>query len=95
MRLLLLLLLTLPFAQTTPPVPNPLNNGTVEGNVIWASQLRPLEGIAVYLRLQSGENAQDAQRRGVAVTDATGHFLLKDSSTRRVHPRHRPPGLLP
>jgi len=78
MRLLLLLLFTLPFAQTTPPVPNPLNNGTVEGNVIWASQLRPLEGIAVYLRLQSGENAQDAQRRGVAVTDAIGHFLLKD-----------------
>jgi protocatechuate 3,4-dioxygenase beta subunit len=73
----LLLLITLLTAQTAPQVPNPLNNGTVEGNVIWASQSRPLEGIAVYLR-RDMENVQDAQRRGVAVTDSTGHFLLKD-----------------
>src|SRR4029434_1640829 len=72
-----LLLITLFSAQTTPQVPNPLNNGTVEGNVIWASQSRPLESIAVYLR-RDMENAQDAQRRGVATTDTTGHFLLKD-----------------
>jgi protocatechuate 3,4-dioxygenase beta subunit len=77
MRLLLLLLITLPFAQTTTQVPNPLNNGTVEGNLIWASQSRPLEGIPVYLRRDT-ENVQDAQRRGVAVTDTAGHFQLKD-----------------
>jgi protocatechuate 3,4-dioxygenase beta subunit len=77
MRSVLLLLITLLYAQTTPQVPNPLNNGAVEGNVIWASQTRPLEGIPVYLR-RDGENAQDAQRRGVVVTDTTGHFLLKD-----------------
>jgi protocatechuate 3,4-dioxygenase beta subunit len=77
MRLLLLLLITLPFAQTTPQVPNLLNNGAVEGNVIWASQSRPLEGIPVYLR-KDAENAQDSQRRGVAITDTTGRFVLKD-----------------
>jgi len=77
MKSALLLLITLLSAQTTPQVPNPLNNGTVEGNVIWASQSRPLEGIGVYLR-RDGENAQDAQRRGVASTDTTGHFLLRD-----------------
>ena len=79
MKPLLAFLSTLVLAQA-PPLPpgNPADNGSVEGNVIWASQSGPLEGIPIYLRKTATENAQDAQRRGVATSDSSGHFLLKD-----------------
>ncbi len=82
MKPLLALFITLFLGQApqAPPLPptNPADNGTVEGNVIWASQSAPLEGIPVYLRKSAAENAQEAQRRGVATTDSSGHFVLKD-----------------
>jgi protocatechuate 3,4-dioxygenase beta subunit len=76
MRTLLLTLMALAFLQA-PPVSNPLDNGTVEGNVIWASQSRPLEGIPVYLR-KDAENVQDSTRRGVSISDANGRFVLRN-----------------
>src|SRR5688572_5958234 len=87
MMALLPLLMTLLLAQTTPspaaaPTVDPADYGTVEGTLIWASQSRPLEGIPVYLRKAPNtgpaENNQDAQRRGVSVSDPAGRFLLKD-----------------
>jgi len=83
MKPLLPLLIALLMAQAPQPPPltpvtNPADNGTVEGNVIWASKSAPLEGIPVYLRKTATENAQEAQRRGVANSDNSGHFVLKD-----------------
>ena len=76
MRTLSLTLMALAFLQA-PPVSNPLDNGTVEGTVIWSSQSRPLEGIPVYLR-KDVENVQDSTRRGVSVSDANGRFILRN-----------------
>ena len=76
MKTLWLTLMVLAFLQA-PPVSNPLDNGTVEGSVIWASQSRPLEGIPVYLR-KDAENVQDSTRRGVSVTDSNGRFILRN-----------------
>jgi protocatechuate 3,4-dioxygenase beta subunit len=76
MRTLLLTLMVFAFLQA-PPVSNPLDNGTVEGSVIWASQSRPLEGIPVYLR-KDAENVQDSTRRGVSVSDGSGRFILRN-----------------
>jgi hypothetical protein len=80
MKPLLAFLVTMLLSQAPPlpPATNPVEVGTVEGNVIWASQSSPLEGIPVFLRRQATENAQEAQRRGVATSDSSGHFVLKD-----------------
>jgi protocatechuate 3,4-dioxygenase beta subunit len=85
MKPLLALIVTLFLGQAPPPAPapalppaNPADNGSVEGNVIWASQAAPLEGIPIYLRKNAAENSQEAQRRGVATSDSSGHFVLKD-----------------
>src|SRR6187401_2870454 len=80
MKPLLAFLVTMLLAQAPPlpPATNPVDGGTVEGNVIWASQSTPLEGIPVFLRKQGTENVQEAQRRGVATSDTSGHFVLKD-----------------
>ena len=63
--------------QAPPIPPNPADFATVEGTAIWASQSRPLEGIPVYLR-RDGEPVQESQRRGVAVTDNSGQFILRN-----------------
>jgi hypothetical protein len=81
MRSLLLTLMALVLAQgpqNAPPPPNPADYATVEGTIVTASQTRPLEGIPVYLSRDLNENPTQAQSRGVAVTDASGQFRLKD-----------------
>jgi len=80
MKPLLAFLVTMLLAQAPPlpPVTNPVDGGTVEGHIIWANQSSPLEGIPVYLRKTAAENIQEAQRRGIAASDSSGRFLLKD-----------------
>jgi uncharacterized protein (DUF2141 family) len=80
MRFLLVMLTTVVVAQgpqNVLPLPDPADNATVEGSIVTASQTRPLEGIPVYLSREN-ENAAEAQRRGVSVTDSAGQFRLKD-----------------
>jgi protocatechuate 3,4-dioxygenase beta subunit len=80
MRFLLLMLTTVVVAQgpqNVLPLPDPADNATVEGSIVTANQTRPLEGIPVYLSREN-ENATEAQRRGVSVTDGAGQFRLKD-----------------
>src|SRR5678815_1571710 len=77
MRTLVLLFSALLAAQTrqnAPPLLDPADNATVEGSIVTATQMRPLEGIPVYLRT---EDPGRAQPKGVSVTDSAGQFQLK------------------